>query len=146
MDKIEIFCVRWTNMKDQLNSSIKQFLLCNHLADSYFIFHRNMILFLLKKKNHRTYYLRKSRMGNYPVVYFMWKWAKQKRKVCLYFLCNTVIIVTHTVFRINPSISECTCVFYNVHPTYLFYTSHSSSNPNSSKRWSWESNFSFLNE
>ena len=116
-------------MKGQLNSSIKQFLLYNPLADSYFIFHRNMTLFLLKKKNHRIYYLRKSRKDIYPVVHFMWKWAKQKRKFCLYFLCTTVIIVTHTVFRIIPSISECTCVFYSVHPTYLFYTSHSSSNP-----------------
>lgn len=33
--------------------------------------------------------------------------------------------------------------FYNAPPTYLFYTSHSSNNPHSSKHRSWESSFHF---
>ena len=30
--------------------------------------------------------------------------------------------------KINPIVSECTCVFYTVHATYLFYTSQPSNN------------------
>ena len=29
----------------------------------------------------------------------------------------------YAIFKINIIVWECICVFYNVHPTYLFYTS-----------------------
>ena len=47
--------------------------------------------------------------------------------------------------KINRTVLECTCVFYNVRPTYLFYTSQSSNNYHSNKHQSRESNFSLLN-
>ena len=86
---------------------------------------------MLKKKYDRTYYLKKCRMDIYPTVNFLRKWARPKRGFYLS-LCTTVIIVMYSIFKINSIVSECTCVFYNVHPTYLFYTSQPSSNPPSS--------------
>ena len=84
-------------------------------------------------------------MNIYPSVNFMWKWARPN-KGFFSSLYTTVIIVMYAIFKINHIVSECACVFYNAHPTYLFYTSQPSNNPYRSKYWSWESNFSFLNE
>ena len=147
------FCVGWTksfifnmNTKDQLNFfSIKWFLLKNTLAESYFIFHRNITSFLFKKKYHRTYYLNKCQMNIYSAANFMWKWARPTRGL-LSSRCTTVIIAMYAIFKINPIVSECTLVSYNVYPTYLFYTNQTSNNPHSSNHQSWELNFSVLNK
>ena len=56
-------------------------------------------------------------MDIYPALNFMWKWARPERGFFLS-LCTTVIIVMYAMFKINAIVSECTCVFYNVHPTY----------------------------
>ena len=134
------------NTKDQLNFfPIKWFLLKNTLAESYFIFHRNITSFLLKKKYHRPYYLNKCQMNIYSAANFMWKWARPTRGL-FSSLCTTVIIAMYAIFKINPIVSECTLVSYNVYPTYLFYTNQTSNNPHSSKHQSWELNFSVLNE
>ena len=75
----------------------------------------------------------------------MRKWTRPRRGLFL-FLWTTVIIVMYAIFKINSIVSEWACLFYNVHPTYLFYNSQPSNNLHSSKQRSWESNFSFLNE
>ena len=122
------------NTKDQSNFfPINQFLLCKPLADSYFIFHPNITSFLLKKKYHRSYYLNKCRMDIYQTVYFIKKWARRKRDLLLS-VCTAVIIVMYAIFNINPVVSECTCVFYNVHPAYLFFTTDPSNNPHSNQQ------------
>ena len=51
----------------------------------------------------------------------------------------------YAIFEINAIVSECTCVLFNIHPTYLFYTIQLSNIPHFSKHQSWELNFSFLN-
>ena len=42
--------------------------------------------------------------------------------------CTAVIIVMYAIFKLNPIVSDGTCVLCNVHPTYLFYTSPPSIN------------------
>ena len=105
-----IFHIQYEH-EDQLNFfPIKQIPFCNHLVDSYFILHRNITSFLLKKKYRRTYYLNKCWMDIYLAVKFMWKWARPKTGLFLS-LCTILIILAYAIFKINPTISECTCVF-----------------------------------
>ena len=99
-----------------------ELLLCNPLTGSHFISHRNITSFLLKKKCHRTYYLNKCRMDIYAAANSMWKWARPKTGLFLS-ICTIVTTVMCAIFKINPVVPECTCVFNNVHPTYLFYNS-----------------------
>ena len=51
---------------------------------------------------------------------FYMKMGRTKKK----FLspCTAVITVMYAIFKLNPIVSDGTCVLYNVHPT-LFYTS-----------------------
>ena len=99
------------NTKDQLNFFlIKQFHLCNPLADSYFIFCQNIASCLLKKKYHRACHLNKCWMDIYQAVNFMWKWARPKRDLFLS-LCTISRIVMYAIFKIKPIVSECSCIF-----------------------------------
>ena len=127
----------------QYEHEISAELLPNKVIDSFFSSEYNFVS--AQGKYHRTYYLNKCRMDIYPALHFMWKWARSKRGFFLSF-CTTLIIVMHAMFKTNAIVSECTGVFYNVHPTYLFHIGQPSNNPHSRKHRSWESRFSFLNK
>ena len=132
------------NMKDQLNFfPIKRFLLCNRSARSYFIFHRNITSSLLKKSIIGPIIL--INVGQTFIQKFHVE-VGQTKEWFFISLSTTAIIVMYAAFKINPFISEFTCASYNVHPTYLLYTSQPSNNSHSSKHQSWQSNFSILNE